>query len=121
MSQNQLYRVTHLLANLGWVEFGMFHHPAWAVGSYSSGHQPGELPKSKSTQPRFATRWVTLYNLLDHPVPPLLSLFLVSAHVFQGIISMAVFLIVIVIAEQPRIPKRDDLQAWALMLHTEQN
>ena len=41
--------------------FGMFHHPAWAVGSYSSGHQPGELPKSKSTQPRFATRWVTLY------------------------------------------------------------
>ena len=29
----------------------MFHHPAWAVGSYSSGHQPGELPKSKSTQP----------------------------------------------------------------------
>ena len=39
----------------------MFHHPAWAVGSYSSGHQPGELPKSKSTQPRFATRWATLY------------------------------------------------------------
>ena len=40
--------------------FGMFHHPAWAVGSYSSGHQPGELPKSKSTQPRFATRCITL-------------------------------------------------------------
>ena len=31
-----------------------------AVGSYSSGHQPWELPKSKSTQPRFATRCVTL-------------------------------------------------------------
>ena len=29
----------------------MFHHPAWAEGSYSSGHQPGELTKSKSTQP----------------------------------------------------------------------
>ena len=40
----------------------MFRHPAWAVGSYSSGHQPGELPKSKSNQPRFATRWVTLYR-----------------------------------------------------------
>ena len=46
---------------LGLLWFGMFHHPAWAVGSYISGHQPGELPKSKSTQPRFATRWVTLY------------------------------------------------------------
>ena len=29
----------------------MFLHPAWAVGSYSSGHQPGELPNSESTQP----------------------------------------------------------------------
>ena len=45
---------------LGSLGFGMFHRPAWAVGSYSSGHQLGELPKSKSTQPRFATRWVTL-------------------------------------------------------------
>ena len=45
---------------LGWLWFGMFHHPAWAVGSYSSGHQARELPKSKSTQPRFARRWVTL-------------------------------------------------------------
>ena len=40
----------------------MFHHPAWAVGSYSSGHQPGELTKSKSTQPRSETYCVTLYN-----------------------------------------------------------
>ena len=39
----------------------MFHHPAWAVGSHSSGPQPRELPKSKSTQPRFARRWTTLY------------------------------------------------------------
>ena len=22
---------------MGWLRFGMFHHPAWAVGSYSSG------------------------------------------------------------------------------------
>ena len=40
----------------------MFHHPAWAVDSYSSGPQPRELPKSKSTQPRFAKRWATLYD-----------------------------------------------------------
>ena len=29
----------------------MFHHPAWAVGSYSSGPPAGELPKYKSTKP----------------------------------------------------------------------
>ena len=40
----------------------MFHQPAWAVSSYSSGHQPGELPKSKSTQPRFASRRNSLYS-----------------------------------------------------------
>ena len=40
----------------------MFHQPAWAVDSYSSGHQPGELPKSKSTQPRVAWRWAILYK-----------------------------------------------------------
>ena len=45
-----------------WLRFGLFHHPAWAVGSYSSGHQPGVLPKSKSTQSRFARRWATLYT-----------------------------------------------------------
>ena len=42
-------------AGLG-LRFGVFHHPAWAVGSYSSGHQPEEFPKSKSTQPRSETR-----------------------------------------------------------------
>ena len=45
---------------LGWLWFGMFHQPAWAVGSYRSGHQPEELPKYRSTQPRFARRWSTL-------------------------------------------------------------
>ena len=29
----------------------MFHHPAWAVDSYSSGHQPGELPKFPKVNP----------------------------------------------------------------------
>ena len=32
------YRVTHLLdENLQLLRFEMFRHPAWAVGSYSSG------------------------------------------------------------------------------------
>ena len=44
-----------------WLRYGMFHHPAWAVGSYSSGPQPRDLPKSKSIQPRFTRRWATLY------------------------------------------------------------
>ena len=29
----------------------MFHHPAWAVGSYRSGPPAGGTPQSKSTQP----------------------------------------------------------------------
>ena len=44
-----------------WLRFGMFHHPAWALGKHSSGPQVKELPKSKSTQPRFARRWATLF------------------------------------------------------------
>ena len=41
----------------------MFHHPAWAVGSYSSGPPAGagELPKSKSTQPSSSRTWDALY------------------------------------------------------------
>ena len=35
----------------------MFHHPAWAVGSYRSGPLAGELPKSKSTRPRSTRTW----------------------------------------------------------------
>ena len=30
-----------------WIGFGMFHHPAWAVGSYSSGPPAGGTPKIK--------------------------------------------------------------------------
>ena len=40
---------------LGWVDLHLgcsTRHPAWVVGSYSSGPPAGELPKSKSTQPR---------------------------------------------------------------------
>ena len=40
----------------------MFHHHAWAVGSYSSGPPAWELSKSKSTQPRSAGRCPTLYT-----------------------------------------------------------
>ena len=40
--------------------FGLFHHPAWAASSSSSGRIAGELSKSKSTQPRFAIRWSNL-------------------------------------------------------------
>ena len=28
-----------------WLGFGMFHHPAWAVGSYSSGPLAGGTPQ----------------------------------------------------------------------------
>ena len=58
---------------LGWFWFGMFHHPAWAVGSYSSGHQPGELPKSQSTQLKFAKGWATLYREEIYSLQNLLS------------------------------------------------
>ena len=44
-----------------WLGFGMFHHPAWAVGSYSSGPPAGELPKFLSTEPRCTTTCRTLY------------------------------------------------------------
>ena len=63
------YRVTHLLANLGWVDFdfGMFHHLAQLLSRFcqiptspSRVRQIVEQSKSKSTQPRFARRWVTL-------------------------------------------------------------
>ena len=63
------YRVTHLLANLGWVDFDLGCSLGWwaaTVATYCPS-KPGELPKSKSTQPRFASRWVTLYRA-GHPI-----------------------------------------------------
>ena len=32
---------------LGWLRFGMFHHPAWAVGIYRSGLPAGGTPQIK--------------------------------------------------------------------------
>ena len=62
--------MAHLLAILGWVDFdlrcfslclflrGLMGN--WQVGKVV------EHPKSKSTQPRFARRWATLYNASHH-------------------------------------------------------
>ena len=64
------YRVTHLLANLGWAEFDFgcstsLPGSAWADGKFAElAEQLGKMvehPKSKSTQPRFARRCVALY------------------------------------------------------------
>ena len=62
---------------LGCLRFGLFRHPASAEGSYSNSQWQGELPNSKSTQPRFARRWDTLYSscLIDiEPRGALISL-----------------------------------------------
>ena len=49
---------------LGWLRFGIFHHPVWAIGSYSSCPSAGELSKSKSSKPRYSTTSVTLYSAI---------------------------------------------------------
>ena len=36
---------------LGWLKFGMFHHTAWAVGSYREAHQPGNSPNLSQPNP----------------------------------------------------------------------
>ena len=66
------YRVTHLLANLCWLLFGMFHHLEQLLSQFcqfpiSPGRtrQRVEHPKSNSTQPRFARRWVSLYMMSE--------------------------------------------------------
>ena len=54
------YRVTHLLANLGWVDLILTVPLAWAGGNLAEvAEQLGKMvvveqPKSISTQPRFA-------------------------------------------------------------------
>ena len=59
--------MTHLVANLGWVDLDLGSSPrlvAATVATYCPSRMV-EHPKSKSTQPRFATRCVTLYlNLI---------------------------------------------------------
>ena len=66
-----IYRVTLLLANLGGVDFDFFCSTLCLVlpglmGNWqnwlSSWARWLNIPKSKSTQPRFARRCVTLYN-----------------------------------------------------------
>ena len=44
---------------LGWLRFGMFHHPAWVVGSYSSGPPArGNSPNPSQQNPK--TPWYIL-------------------------------------------------------------
>ena len=57
-----MYRVTVVVADLGWVDLISDDVPPFcrAVVSYSSSQLARECLKSKSTQPRFATTTVTL-------------------------------------------------------------
>ena len=53
----QHYSEFHLLANLGWVDLDLGSSPGWWAGTVAS-YFPSrmvELPKSKSTHPRFAS------------------------------------------------------------------
>ena len=61
------YRVTHLLADLGWFDFdlGCTTVLLGQRRSCSTTQKPVEHPKSKSTQPMSARRWVTLYSHVD--------------------------------------------------------
>ena len=59
----QKYRVTKVVADLGWVDLDLISSPGmWAatVATYCP-NQMVQHPKSKSTQPRSATTIVTLY------------------------------------------------------------
>ena len=57
-----IYRVTKVVADLGWVDLDLVSSPGrWAatVATYCPS-QMVQHPKSKSTQPRSATTFVTL-------------------------------------------------------------
>ena len=58
-----MYRVSHLLANLGWValDLGCSAILLQQKGATEAAKRLGELPNSQSTQPMFARRWDTLY------------------------------------------------------------
>ena len=62
-----VYRVTHLLANLGWVDLNFDCSTVCPILPGLVGIWQKRLgkmvehPKSMSTEPRFAKRWVTLY------------------------------------------------------------
>ena len=56
------YRVSHLVADLGWADLDLGSPPGWwaaTVATYCAGREV-ERPKSKSTQPRSARRCPTL-------------------------------------------------------------
>ena len=58
-----MYRVTLVVAYLGWVDLDLGSSPGWwaaTVATYCPSRMV-EPPKSKSTQPRYATTRVTLY------------------------------------------------------------
>ena len=64
-----LYRASHVLGDLGWVDLDLGSSPGWwaaTVATYCPSRMV-EHPKSKSTQPRYSTTRVTLYIVL-HPV-----------------------------------------------------
>ena len=62
ISEHHYYRATHLLADLGWVDFDLGCSTGhWAVLQlWCCPSKTVEHPKSKSTQSRSARRWVTL-------------------------------------------------------------
>ena len=58
------YRVSHLLADLGWVDSDLGCSTTLLgqkIATIAATSGRGEPPKSKSTQPRFARRWTALY------------------------------------------------------------
>ena len=56
---NLWYYVEHVAFDLGWVyiSFGIFRHPAWVVGSCSSGPSAAEGAETKSTGGFYRPEW----------------------------------------------------------------
>ena len=69
VSPHSLYRVAHLLTDLGWVDLDLGCSTGrWAVLQlWCCPSKTVEHPKSKSTQARSARRWVTLYKYMLSP------------------------------------------------------
>ena len=64
------YRVAHLLANLGWVDFDLGSSPGWWPPLGLPTAQAGRRNIPKSTQPRIDRRWANLYKWPPSPSPP---------------------------------------------------
>ena len=59
-----MYRVSHLLPDLGWVDLYLGSSQGWLAVTADS-YCPCRLVehlRSKTTQPRFARKWDTLYK-----------------------------------------------------------